>query len=219
MRVGTLSEMLEELIREGEEGAPRSRPTKTGRAGGPACDRPRGRVLAFLAPTGDRTAKPRSGPRGWLLDPGDDFDRGRRGRRRRPRPGPGIGRLGELESLGAEVLIVMPNGSLEDAHAQAMEHWEQLERLGAERVFAVDTAACFAEPGPQLIDGVELLAHLLHPELMEPPGGAGFALLRARCRGPKRPRSRRSRRRSRPGPSPRAPSESAAAPACPGRRE
>ena len=38
---------------------------------------------------------------------------------------------GELASLNAEVVIVMPRGSVEDAQAQAMEHWERIAALGA----------------------------------------------------------------------------------------
>ena len=38
---------------------------------------------------------------------------------------------GELESLGAEVVVVMPPGSADDAQAQAMEHWERID--GARR--------------------------------------------------------------------------------------
>jgi iron complex transport system substrate-binding protein len=87
---------------------------------------------------------------------------------------------GELESLGAEVVVVMPPGaSLVDAQALAMEHWEQIEALGAARAYAVDAAAGFTDPGPRLVDGVELLAHLLHPELMPPPGTVEHAALRA----------------------------------------
>lgn len=86
---------------------------------------------------------------------------------------------GELASLGAEVVIVLPAGSLQDAHAQAMEHWEQIASLGATRVFAVDADAAFSEPGPRLVDGVELLGHLLHPELIDPPGNLAFEALRA----------------------------------------
>ncbi|HEY1854444.1 MAG TPA: hypothetical protein VGG40_07635 [Solirubrobacterales bacterium] len=86
---------------------------------------------------------------------------------------------GELESLGAEVVVVMPPGSATDAQAQAMEHWEQIEALGAARLFAVDADLAFLEPGPRLVDGVELLAHLLHPELMPPPGNTEFMALRA----------------------------------------
>jgi iron complex transport system substrate-binding protein len=94
---------------------------------------------------------------------------------------------GELESLNADVVIVMPDGSLEDAEAQAMEHWERIASLGAERFFAVDADAAFSEPGPRLIDGVELLGHLLHPDLIGPPGNTSFA----RLKGPvSRPSSR-----------------------------
>ena len=53
---------------------------------------------------------------------------------------PNVG-WGELESLNAEVVIVMPEGSVEDAQAQAMEYWERIASLGAQRVFAVDAAA------------------------------------------------------------------------------
>jgi iron complex transport system substrate-binding protein len=35
------------------------------------------------------------------------------------------------------------------------------------RVFAVDANAYFARPGPRVIDGIELLAHLIHPECIE----------------------------------------------------
>ena len=86
---------------------------------------------------------------------------------------------GELASLAAAVVIVMPDGSVEDAQAQAMEHWERIAALGAERVFAVDAAAAFAEPGPRLVDGVELLGHLLHPDLIDPPGNTEFRALKA----------------------------------------
>jgi iron complex transport system substrate-binding protein len=37
----------------------------------------------------------------------------------------------------------------------------------------VDAAAYFSRPGPRLVDGLELLANILHPELVpdiEPPG-------------------------------------------------
>jgi len=32
-------------------------------------------------------------------------------------------------------------------------------------VFAVDANSYYARPGPRLVEGVELLAHLIHPEL------------------------------------------------------
>jgi len=62
-----------------------------------------------------------------------------------------------------DVIIVAPCGfSAESAAEQA-----SLLGLPAQRVFAVDANAFFARPGPRLVDGVELLAHLLHPDLVE----------------------------------------------------
>ena len=64
---------------------------------------------------------------------------------------------------------------------------ERLAALGA-RVVAVDAAAYFSRPGPRLVDGVELLGHLLHPDLV--PAAADAALDRDRPRA-RRPPSRR----------------------------
>jgi iron complex transport system substrate-binding protein len=44
----------------------------------------------------------------------------------------------------------------------------RLTPLGA-RVSAVDAAAYFSRPGPRLVDGVEWLGHLLHPDLVPAP--------------------------------------------------
>jgi iron complex transport system substrate-binding protein len=85
---------------------------------------------------------------------------------------------GELESLRPEVILMMPELPLEDARAQAMEHWERIAALGAVRVYAVD-GTLFSDPGPRLVDAVELLGHLLHPDLLDPPGSVGFMALRA----------------------------------------
>ena len=44
--------------------------------------------------------------------------------------------------------------------------------MGAARVEAVDASAYFSRPGPRLVDGIDLLAHLLHPGAVpEPPPG------------------------------------------------
>jgi iron complex transport system substrate-binding protein len=34
---------------------------------------------------------------------------------------------------------------------------------------AVDASAYFSRPGPRLVTGIELLAHILHPETMPAP--------------------------------------------------
>jgi iron complex transport system substrate-binding protein len=80
-----------------------------------------------------------------------------------------------LETLHPEVVVVMPCGMyVEQAREQAAEHRERIEALGAARVYAVDAASTFSRPGPRLVDGVELLAHLLHPDLIAAPPAIGF---------------------------------------------
>ena len=49
----------------------------------------------------------------------------------------------------------------------------QLAALGARAVVAVDAAAYFSRPGPRLVDGLELLAHVLHPDRVPEAPGAG----------------------------------------------
>jgi iron complex transport system substrate-binding protein len=83
---------------------------------------------------------------------------------------------GELGGLQPDVVIAMPCGwYVEDSRLGALEQWDRLAALGARRVFAVDAASTFSRPGPRLVDGVELLGHLLHPDLLDPPGNIAFA--------------------------------------------
>ncbi|HEY8502184.1 MAG TPA: cobalamin-binding protein [Solirubrobacterales bacterium] len=86
----------------------------------------------------------------------------------------------QLAGLEPEVIVAMPCGwYLEDSLAQAREYRDRLDPLGADRVFAVDAASTFSRPGPRLVDGVELLGHLFHPERVQPPEGIGFAAVAA----------------------------------------
>lgn len=178
MRIATLSEMLEEVVRLGEatgmeDHAHELRGELEGRlatiraavagAGSP-------RVVAL-----QRLDPPRVGgfwiPEMLTIAGGDDVAGD---------PGlnpPAVG-WGELASLGADVVVVMPEFSVENAQAQAMEHWEHIAGLGATRLYAVD-GRLFADPGTRLVDGVELLGHVLHPDLVDPPGNIGFVALRA----------------------------------------
>ena len=84
----------------------------------------------------------------------------------------------DLADLDPDVIVAMPCGwYLEDSLAQALADRDRLDSLGAQRLFAVDAASTFSRPGPRLVDGVELLAHLLHPDRVQLPGGIGFAEL------------------------------------------
>jgi iron complex transport system substrate-binding protein len=75
----------------------------------------------------------------------------------------------EVEAAAPEVVLAMPCGYYaEQAAAETVRHGERLAALGA-RVVAVDAAAYFSRPGPRLVDGIELLGHLLHPDLVAAP--------------------------------------------------
>lgn len=91
----------------------------------------------------------------------------------------------ELAAAEPDVVVAMPCGwYVEESRGQALAHWERIEALGAGRVFAVDAASSFSRPGPRLVDGVELLAHLLHPDRVAAPAGVGFAEVVAPAAGP-----------------------------------
>jgi iron complex transport system substrate-binding protein len=85
----------------------------------------------------------------------------------------------EVAASRPDVVIVMPCGyDAEIAHREAEMHRDQLVALGAGEVVAVDAAAYFSRPGPRIIEGLELLAHILHPELVpDPPPGAEALLV------------------------------------------
>jgi iron complex transport system substrate-binding protein len=71
----------------------------------------------------------------------------------------------EVRAARPEVVVVMPCGyDAERALEEALTYADELESLGARRVVAVDAAAHFSRPGPRLIEGLEVLAHILHPD-------------------------------------------------------
>lgn len=84
-----------------------------------------------------------------------------------------------------EVVVVMPCGyDAPRAHAEAMTYATELASLGAARILAVNASAYFSRPGPRLVDGLELLAHILHPHAVEPAAAEALAVELA----PERPR-------------------------------
>ena len=78
----------------------------------------------------------------------------------------------EVAAAAPEVVVVMPCGyDAERSLAEAEAYADELEALGARRIVAVDAAAYFSRPGPRIVDGLELLAHILHPDRVpEAPG-------------------------------------------------
>ncbi len=78
----------------------------------------------------------------------------------------------EVAAARPDVVVCMPCGyDAERAADEAESYADELAELGARRVVAVDAAAYYSRPGPRLVDGLELMAHILHPDLVpEAPG-------------------------------------------------
>ena len=77
-----------------------------------------------------------------------------------------------------EVITFAPCGfNLEKAleqvgHLESQPGWAELPAVRLGRVYALDANSYFARPGPRVVEGTELLAHLIHPELFEWRGPA-----------------------------------------------
>jgi iron complex transport system substrate-binding protein len=83
----------------------------------------------------------------------------------------------EVVAAQPDLVIVMPCGfDLNFAHREAEMHRDQLAAVGAGELIAVDAAAYFSRPGPRIVDGLELLAHIIHPELVPNIGPPARAL-------------------------------------------
>jgi iron complex transport system substrate-binding protein len=81
----------------------------------------------------------------------------------------------EIAACGAEVVVAMPCGwNAAQAGAEVESHADRVAAIGAREIWAVDAAASFSRPGPRLVEGTELLAHLLHADRVEAPAGVPF---------------------------------------------
>ena len=84
----------------------------------------------------------------------------------------------DVLEFAPEVLIITPCGfNLEKVVEQSgklstFPDWSSLPAVRDGRVYAVDANSYFARPGPRVVDGTELLAHLIHPELFAWNGSA-----------------------------------------------
>lgn len=76
----------------------------------------------------------------------------------------------QILDYAPEVLILCPCGyDLKGAAGQASllresPGWDGIPAVRNGRVYAVDANSYFARPGPRIVDGLELMAHLIHPE-------------------------------------------------------
>jgi iron complex transport system substrate-binding protein len=94
----------------------------------------------------------------------------------------------QLAAWAPEVLVIMPCGfNLPQTMKQIWDHFGPYAPFLPEgrsaflnlpaarngRVYAVDANSYFARPGPRVVEGTELLAHLIHPETLSWNGPAG----------------------------------------------
>ena len=97
-----------------------------------------------------------------------------------------LGRRGEpsekvewqsIRESAPEIIVLMPCGfdvprTLREAGVlERLEGWHDLPAVKAGKVFAVNGHAFFSRPGPRLVDGLEILAHIIHPKIFptQPP--------------------------------------------------
>jgi len=80
----------------------------------------------------------------------------------------------QVAAARPEILILMPCGfsverALRELRTQPPQtrwpHWETLPAVRTGQVYVVDALSYFSRPGPRLVDGVAILAALLHPTL------------------------------------------------------
>ena len=87
-----------------------------------------------------------------------------------------------LRDADPDILILMPCG-MDVAQARAefealsnLEDWKQMSAFRNDRVFAVDSGALFSRSGPRLVDGVEIMARIVHPDLFSDPAPEEFCI-------------------------------------------
>jgi iron complex transport system substrate-binding protein len=91
-----------------------------------------------------------------------------------------LGRLGqpshkigweEVVEYKPEIIVLSPCGFdadqvMEEAHVLATyADWEKIPAFQSSRIYAVNASAYFSRSGPRVVDGLEILAHIIHPKL------------------------------------------------------
>ena len=77
----------------------------------------------------------------------------------------------EVLNYQPEIIVVSPcgfdlNGVIGQLHELASySGWESVPAYKSRNIYAVNASAYFSRPGPRIVEGLELLAHIIHPEL------------------------------------------------------
>lgn len=88
----------------------------------------------------------------------------------------------KLLDADPDVLILMPCG-MNVAQARAEldalanpDEWRQMSAFKNGRVYVVDSGALFSRSGPRLVDGLEIMARIIHPDLFDDPAPEEFCV-------------------------------------------
>ena len=79
----------------------------------------------------------------------------------------------EIKQTNPDIIIMMPCGfgikrTFENIHyLQNRKGWQELKAVKENKVFVVDGNQYFNRPGPRLVDSVEIMAEVIHPEYFE----------------------------------------------------
>ncbi len=77
----------------------------------------------------------------------------------------------EVLDYQPEIIVLSPcgfdlNGVLGELHElESYLGWDKIPAYKSHCIYAVNASAYFSRPGPRIVNGLELLAHMIHPEL------------------------------------------------------
>ena len=83
----------------------------------------------------------------------------------------------EIQAYAPEVVVLIPCGYYKEDILRALpaarlpRGWHSLPAVERGEVWAVDAAAYFSRPGPRVVEGAEILARVLHPDIFGAPDG------------------------------------------------
>jgi iron complex transport system substrate-binding protein len=96
----------------------------------------------------------------------------------------------EVLEAAPEVLVLMPCGfdarrTVEEAGRvlPGLSGWDALLAVREGRVWAVDANSYFSRPAPRVVDGVEILARILHPGALGGEPAEAVRLVQAQAEG------------------------------------
>ena len=81
----------------------------------------------------------------------------------------------QIADYNPEIVVLMPCGFgtgrtlMELEKVQFPEEWERLTAVEQGNIYVVDGSSYFNRPGPRVVDGLEIMAQIVHPELFSGP--------------------------------------------------